>query len=195
MTQARSLARHQSLGIHLRADLLSIAANCDNSVTVESDLATLDTLTQQHAEPLRNFELLIFAARVALTDDRYKPLLTMSRQPGYMRRWLRLGPDLATAALTLHHAAAIGATGTHDTKGIDKEGTAGFYRLLCTTFPAKARGSMCHQIALMRGDGAMAEKRAVAKQALAAFVQTRCGLLARPNALMTRTARPARDGS
>ncbi|MBW2457155.1 MAG: hypothetical protein JRI68_21755 [Deltaproteobacteria bacterium] len=163
---ARGLAQKAELGVHLRADLLSMAANCESGAELEADLKALDDLTRRHALPTRNFEVLIFATKLALTSDRWAPLAAMSRRPGFIKSWLRLGPDLATAALLIHHAAAAGAG-----EPLDKAQSLPFYRLLCTTFPTKQRGAMCNAVTLLRGGGGMGGKKRAAKDALAEFVK------------------------
>jgi hypothetical protein len=162
--QARSLAQRKELGLYLRADLLGVAANCSPPGDVAGDLAGLDELTERLADPTRNFSVLIFASRLAVADS-WRPLLEMSRRQGFVRRWQRLNPDLATAALLLHHAAAIGAG-----EDLDLKRTLPYYRLLCTTFPSKERGAFCNAITLLRGKAPAADKRGVAKEAVKRFV-------------------------
>ncbi|HZO12769.1 MAG TPA: hypothetical protein VFB62_05915, partial [Polyangiaceae bacterium] len=154
------------VGVHLRADLLSLASNCDPGPKLEADLVLLDELTQQHAVPARNFEVLVFAARIAVLNDRFEPLAAITRSRGFVKRWLELGPDVATAALLVQHAASIGLG-----KPIDVKTTLPYYRVLCESFPAKGRSSMCNRLALLRGEGAVTDKRRAAKEALSEFVQ------------------------
>ncbi len=159
----RTLAGRSDLGVHMRASLFSIMLNCGGDETRDEDIATLDMLTQQHALPNRSFELLVYAAKLALAH-RYGPLRTITQRKGFVRRWQRLGPQLATTALLLQHAAAIGSD-----QPIDEAGTLPFYRLLCTTFPTRERSPTCDAIAMMRSGGAADTKRA-AKKALETFV-------------------------
>lgn len=172
---ARKLAAQKTLGMHLRADLLSIATNCAPATEVEADLLALDAVTQQHALPTRNFEALLFATRLALKDNVWAPLAKMSGREHFIRRYNALGPDFGTAALLVHHAAAIGAGNT-----IDMTATLPFYRLLCTTFPPKERSAMCHAISVMRGGGTAADKKRTAARALADFLQRGARAMARP---------------
>jgi tetratricopeptide (TPR) repeat protein len=166
VTLSRKLGAHVELGIHLRADLLSIATNCAPSEEVEADLLALDVLTQKHALPTRNFQALLFATRLALKDNVWQPLAKMSGREGFIQQYNALGPDFGTAALLVHHAAAVGAGNT-----IDKRATLPFYRLLCTTFPPKERSAMCHAVSSIRGSGAAADKKRTAAKALADFLQ------------------------
>jgi hypothetical protein len=173
---ARELARDETLGAHLRADLLSVAANCDSaSPALLDDLKALDALTQRHALPLRNLELVIFATSIALTDDRWEPLYQLASAPDFVKRWQRIGPDLGTAALLVAHAAAVG-------RGVpvDRDGSAPYYRLLCTTFAEKKRGTMCSAIALLR-DESQSEHKEIAKKALREFAEQAIAAL-RPDA-------------
>jgi hypothetical protein len=163
---ARSLAHKRELGLHLRADLVSMAANCDPTDKLDADLALLDELTQRHALAHRNLEVVAFATRFALGEGRYGPLDAISNKPGFVARWLELGPDLGTAALVIHHAASIG-----NKRRVDLEATAPHYRLLCTTLPSTARGPMCSAIALMRGNAPDSDKQRTARAALQAFLE------------------------
>jgi hypothetical protein len=89
----------------------------------------------------------------------------MTRGEGFIDRWQALNPELATAALLLHHAAAI-ALG----EPLDDVGTLPFYRLLCTTFPSAQRGPICNAVSLLRGGGPDDDKKRVAREAVAKFV-------------------------
>jgi hypothetical protein len=166
LNHARSLARQTELGVHLRADLLSLAANCDPSADITGDLTLLDEITQEHAVPARNFEVLVFAARLAVAEDRYKPLQAIARNKSFVKRWLEVGPDVATAALLVQHAAALGSG-----EKLDLQGTLPYYRMLCTSFPAKGRSTMCNALALLRGEGEVNDKKRAARDALSEFVQ------------------------
>lgn len=164
--QARELAKKKSLGLHLRADVLSVAANCARATpAVDKDLLALDELTQQHANPTRNFELMIFAARLALAGGRYEPLYRLTHQPGFLRRYQRLGPDLTAAALLLFHASAAGAG-----KPSQADETAASRRLVCSTFAEPRRATMCNVIGQLT-DEKTANPPAVAKDALQRFVE------------------------
>jgi len=169
VAQARDLATHRELGVHLRADLLTISANCKAGAgggDIAGELSALDDLTQRHALPSRNFEVLLFATRHALVSKDYQPLYAMSQKPRFIQRWHELGPDLAAAALLIHHASAIGSD-----EALDKEGTLPFYRLVCLTFPVERLGATCNTISLLRGGGPSADKKTAAADALASFVQ------------------------
>ncbi len=163
---ARKLANHEELGKHLRADLLTIATNCAAPDDVTEDLLALDELTQRHATITRNFETLLFATRLALKHNVWQPLAQMSARRGFIQRFNELGPDFGTAALLVHHAAAVGVGDSRD-----REATLPFYRLLCTTFPPKERSAMCHAISVLVGPGAAADKKRTAAKALASFLQ------------------------
>lgn len=164
--QARDLSKKESLGLHLRADVLSVAANCALATpAVDKDLLALDELTQQHANPTRNFELMIFAARIALAGGRYDPLYLLTHQPGFIQRYQRLGPDLTAAALLLFHASAAGAG-----KPMKGDDTAAARRLVCATFAEPRRATMCNVIAQLT-DEKTANPQAVAKDALQRFVE------------------------
>ena len=166
VAHARALAARSEIGVHLRADLLSIAVNCSSGQESADDLVALDDLTEQLAVPSRSFEVLLFATQLAVGADRYEALSALSGKPGFVKRWLGLSPELGTAALLLHHAAAAGAG-----KEVDREATLPFYRLLCTTFSAKERGPSCNAITLLRGSAPASEKARLAKEALSAFVK------------------------
>ena len=172
IAHARALAQRTELGAHLRGDVLSVAVTCSDPKKVLADIKLLDQLTAKHPLPVRNFELLVFAARVAKQAGNFAPLLAMTSRPDYLPRWQRLGPDMATIALLLHHAAATLAT-----KAVDKTATLSFYRLLCTTFPAKKRGALCNTIGLLRAASATTDLKQVASQALAQFIGTGAAIL------------------
>ena len=113
-----------------------------------------------------SFEVLLFATRHALVSKDYQPLYAMSQKPRFIQRWHELGPDLAAAALLIHHASAIGSD-----EALDKDGTLPFYRLVCLTFPVERLGATCNTISLLRGGGPSADKKTAAADALASFVQ------------------------
>jgi len=165
---ARALAKDTELGLHLQADLLSLAANCSSGRIDEqltADVLALDTLTQQLPMPLRNLKLTLFATRLALTQDHWQPLLELSRRADFVGRWLRFGPELATGALLIHHAAHV--MSGHP---VDGAATLPSYRLLCTTFPPADRGPTCHAIGVLRSGAPAAEKKRAAKDALATLM-------------------------
>ncbi len=166
VTLARKLAARTELGTHLRADLHGVATNCSPPDEVDADLLALDALTEGHALPTRNFEVLLFATRLALKHNRWEALASITARPGFIQRHNALGPELGTAALLVEHAAAIGAG-----KPLALDKSLPFYRLLCTTFPPKERSSMCHAITLMRSEGSAADKKRVAATTLAEFLQ------------------------
>jgi hypothetical protein len=103
---------------------------------------------------------MFFAARLALQAGRWEPLVTIVGASDFVERWRRLGPELGTRALLLHHAALAGAG-----KPLDPTATLPHYRLLCTTFPVNERGPHCNAIALLRGADAT-DKRRVSTEAL-----------------------------
>lgn len=162
---ARRLAPRDELGIHLRADLWSVATNCGQPEAIEADLLALDELTQKHALPTRNFEVLLFATRLALKHNHFGPLAAIAKRARFIQRHHALGPDFGTAALLVDHAAAVGVG-----DAVDIQRTLPFYRLLCTTFPPKERSAMCHAISLLRGSGSSADKKRAAAKALADFL-------------------------
>lgn len=164
---ARALARNEALGIHLRADLLSIAANCGvGDDKLAGDLELLDQLTAGHADPRRNLEVVLFAARIAVVADKWEALRRISERANFVQRWQRMTPELGTSALLLHHAAQIGSGAV-----LDPEPTLPYYRLLCTTYPQKQRAPLCNTITLLRGAGTTDEKRRAAKEAIQALLQ------------------------
>ncbi len=171
VAHAQSLARQTQLGEHLRGDVLSVAVTCSDPKKVLGDITTLDQLTAKHPLPVRNFELLVFAARIAKKGN-YGPLLAMTSRPDFLPRWQQLGPDMATIALLLHHATTILAG-----KPVDKQGTLSFYRLLCTTFPAKKRSVVCNSIGLLRGASATTDLKQAATEALTQFIGTGVAIL------------------
>lgn len=164
VSAARELSTATELGPHLRADLLSLAANCSGGRIDQQlidDLLALDRLTRQLPVPLRNLQLTIFVAQLALSQDEWKPLVALVDEPGFVRRWLRFGPELATGALLLHHAAQVMAG-----KPIDAAVTQPAYRLLCATFPPADRGPTCHAIGVLRSPTPPADKKQAAREAL-----------------------------
>lgn len=163
---ARVLSAREELGVHLRSDLLSVATNCSAPSDLADDLAALDALTRRHADPTRGFEVLLFAARLAAGQGIWRPLFSMTRQEGFIDRWQALSPELATAALLLHHAAAIALD-----EPLDADGTLPYYRLICTTYPSAQRGPICNAVALLRGGGPNADKKRMAEEAVSQFVQ------------------------
>jgi len=168
---ARQLARDPSLGSHLRADLLSVAANCAASVVDDElidDLLLLDRLTRRQAVATRNLELLLFATGLGMQADRWRPLVELGKQPDFVARWLGFGPELATTALLIHHAALLLAD-----QPLDPAPTQPYYRLLCTTFPPAERGALCNTIGLLRSSTDAAGKKRAAKDALAALLKQR----------------------
>lgn len=162
---ARVLSKRHDLGVHLRTDLLSVATNCSAPSDLADDLAALDALTRRHADPSRGFEVLLFAARLAAEKDIWRPLYSMTRREGFIDRWQALNPELATAALLLHHAAAISLG-----EPLGAEDTLPYYRLICTTFPSPRRGPICNAVALLRGGGPADDKKRVAKETVTQFV-------------------------
>jgi hypothetical protein len=158
---ARELGAREELGVHLRADLVGVTVNCGAPDAIDADIALLDELTQAHASPLRNLEVLLFACRVAVNHDRWQPLAAITTRPRFLARHQELGADVAIAALLVHHAAAAGAG-----KPIDLAATRPFHDLLCTTFPPRERAATCKALAALRGDGTAADKKKIAKAAL-----------------------------
>ena len=162
---ARVLSKREDLGVYLRTDLLSVATNCSAPTDLADDLAALDALTRRHADPTRGFEVLLFAARLAAEKEIWRPLFSMTRREGFIDRWQALNPELATAALLLHHAAAISLG-----EPLRADETLPYYRLICTTFPSPRRGPICNAVALLRGGGPDADKKRVAKETVTRFV-------------------------
>jgi hypothetical protein len=161
--RARSWAAEEALGVHVRADLLAAAVNCEGA---EHDVADLGRLLARHARPERAFELLVYAARLAIEQDRPGALGALTAHEGFFERWAALGPELASAALVLEHAAPILAG-----RRIDLGATLPHFRLLCATLPAPERGSRCNTVSILRGDAAISDKKRAARQALADFVR------------------------
>ncbi|MEM9873809.1 MAG: hypothetical protein AAF928_02870, partial [Myxococcota bacterium] len=163
---ARALSRREGLGVHLRADVLSVAANCSATTpSVDDDLLALDDLTRRHAQPARNFEVLLFAARVALLANRFDPLYALTHRPGFIRRFQRFGPDLGAAALLLFHASAAGAG-----KPMTPEATAETRRLVCVTYAEPRRAQLCNTIAQLTEADAT-NLPALAQDALRRFIE------------------------
>jgi hypothetical protein len=161
---ARALGRDATLGDHQRSDVLAVAIGCGSATPdarSDADLVTMEELSRRHADATRNFETMLFAARLALDHGRWEPLVTIVGARDFVERWRRLGPELGTRALLVHHAAHAGAG-----KPLDATATLPFYRLLCTTFPVNERGPHCNAIALLRGTDAGADRKRVATEAL-----------------------------
>ncbi|MCC6522432.1 MAG: hypothetical protein IT373_07210 [Polyangiaceae bacterium] len=163
VAEARALADRAELGTALRADLVTVAANCagpEASPALEADLATLDELTKALATPDRNLSIVTFAARSALTGQPAL-LAALARKPDFVSRWLATSPELATAALLMHHAGYTLAD-----QSFDALETLPYYRLLCTTYPPADRGPLCGSIAILRGGGSADERKRSARAAL-----------------------------
>ncbi|MBI4957082.1 MAG: hypothetical protein HY908_34020, partial [Myxococcales bacterium] len=163
VAEARALADRAELGTALRADLVTVAANCagpEGGPGLEADLATLDELTKALATPDRNLSIVTFAARSALTG---KPALlaALAHKPDFVSRWLATSPELATAALLMHHAGHTLAD-----QSFDALETLPYYRLLCTTYPPADRGPLCGSIAILRGGGSADDRKRSARAAL-----------------------------
>lgn len=167
---ARDLGREPSLGNALRVDLLSVALNCSTAKLDEAflkDVATLDRETRKLANPFRAFRLLLFLADLSLREDRLDVLSTATADVGFLERWMAIDPTMATAAMAMHHAAAVSTADRPDL-----EPSAASYRLLCETFPPVERASMCKMIGQMRDPKNSAElKTKVGRQVLQDLVQ------------------------
>jgi hypothetical protein len=164
LDQARVLGGDVALGPGLRADLQSIVLNCSSSqidAPFVQALTLLDDLTQRQPVPVRNLQVVLFAVRLGLTLDRWEPIAALARTPNFVQRWLPFGPELATAALLIQHAAVVSVGET-----VDAVATLPLYRLLCTTFPPADRGTSCNALAVLRSGGASSDRKRAAREAL-----------------------------
>ena len=168
LDQARALASDVALGPGLRADLESIVLNCSTGqidAQFVQALMLLDDLTQRQPVPVRSLQVALFAARLGLELDRWEPLAALAKKPDFVRRWLPFGPELATAALLIQHAAVVGVG-----ESVDVVGTLPLYRLLCTTFPPADRGASCNALAVLRGAATSSDRKRAAREALSTLL-------------------------
>lgn len=149
---ARSLSREDALGLYLRADMASVAVTCakvaagfsSSSRAYIEDLAMLDELTARHTLPLRNFELLVFAADLARSGDP-GALYAMTHRGDFLDRWRRMSPDMGALAL-LAQSAAEALTGRTE----DALASLPTYTILCTTHASPELQQPCSVIAMLR---------------------------------------------
>ncbi len=164
VAHARALGGSAQLGLHLRADALSVALNCGGDGELAATLSKLDRLTVQFVDLGRNFQVLLFAARVATQTGNFDPLGKLTRTDGFLARYTARGPAIATTALLLHEAAR-----PHTQPVPSWSDDA--YRLLCGTVPTKERGPSCQAIALLRGEDRPDARRRLARRALSDGLQ------------------------
>ncbi|MBM4374684.1 MAG: hypothetical protein FJ095_06340 [Deltaproteobacteria bacterium] len=141
---ARALGREASLGVYLRADVLSAAVVCGRDDAVAADLVLLDDLTSRHPVPLRSFEVLAAALEGARAGSP-GALLAITSRTDFLARWRRVSPDLGALALLAKTAAERLAP-----ERPSDDTTAASYALLCSSFPAAARTSLCNTVSLLR---------------------------------------------
>ncbi|MCA9621865.1 MAG: hypothetical protein KC731_22730 [Myxococcales bacterium] len=141
---ARELAALRPLGIHLRADLHGIAANCSPPEEAADDVVALSQLVARHADPTRSYEALLFAATLAARHDQWQALRRIVSARGYLASWLELDATLAARALLVEHAVAAATDAAPSTTAAD------YNRLLCTTPDAGPRAAACRDIARLR---------------------------------------------
>ncbi|MBI4701572.1 MAG: hypothetical protein HY744_10490, partial [Deltaproteobacteria bacterium] len=173
----RTLSRESALEEGLRADLLSVVANCSGDVLDDAlgeDLLRLEQATRALALPQRNVAAVLFTTQMALRSDRWDALRRMTREPGFVERWLRLGPELGAGALLLHHAATLLAG-----EALDGKPTLPQYQLLCTTFPSPDRGPACSALGLLRSGAPVSDKKRAARAAVQSLL-AQAGTPAKP---------------
>lgn len=162
---SRALGRSAALSPASRADMLSVAVNCagvDAGAGIEADLAALDAETRKLAAPMRNLEVMLFAAGIALRVDKPEILLALVRAPGFVDRSLRAGANAAAAALVLHHAAFALAG-----EALDPAPTEGAVSLVCSAFPSEDRRAECDAILALRDPKTKdAARKTLAKDAI-----------------------------
>lgn len=168
---ARALAREASLGVHLRADVLSAAVNCARDSGIDDDVVLLDELTSRHSLPARNFEVLLHAALRA-RDGRPRALVAITHLPGFVERWRRVSPDLGVLAL-LGQVAAERLSGAvaRDPK------SAPTYEHLCAEVPSPGRTRLCETIEHL---GRAADDPTAPTRALELFIEASRSVLAPP---------------
>ena len=149
----------------LRADVLGAAVNCGRGAISAELLADLDgfaTEITRLGDPVRELELALFTADLALSSDDARPIAIVARRDGFIARSRESGPVLLGIALVLDHVASALA---HDPIRIAETRTD--YELLCGTNPRDDRAELCGIVASLRSDTGAAEERAkTAKAAL-----------------------------
>ncbi|MRG90464.1 hypothetical protein [Polyangium spumosum] len=163
---ARSIGRSKLLGPSLRADVLSVAVNCAtlDDAALE-DLAAIDADTTSLAD--RNLALLVFAAELGLTRNRWDVLAKLAKSPTFVSRWLDTTPEASLLALVLAHAAAI----LVKDPSLAAEPASRSYDLFCVTLPP-ADEAACEAVRAMRQPETDPEARAkLAREAVSAALQ------------------------
>jgi hypothetical protein len=168
---ARALSRDESLGMYLRADAVSVALTCSKVTADAADLELLDALTERQALPLRNFEVLLFAAELAKAGHP-EALYAVTHRDGVIARWQRISPDVAGLVL-LAQAVAEQLTGNAPSK-LASQPT---YDVLCTAHPSAERAPVCNLLGVLRSDDP-ATARAAAPEALQRFIDTARSVIA-----------------
>jgi hypothetical protein len=163
---ARALGRSPLLGPALRADLLSEAVNCTaatDAPELGADVADLDAETERLPDPARNLTLVMSLADRASRTGRWEMLGKVVARPDFVARWMGVHPAAAAAALLLDHAVTL-LRG----QAVDPAPTKGTYQLLCETFPAPDRASICADLALLRVPpaGPLPERQQAAREAV-----------------------------
>ncbi len=145
---ARKLGREPSLGAQARADLLSVAVNCNATAldaAVVDDLATLDDELATLPDASRSFGLLVSTAQLAVESDRYDVLTRLVDKPGFISRWSRTTPTGGTVALVVDHASRLLTS-----RSIDSSRSEDAFALFCRTYPAGPRAKTCTWLDTLR---------------------------------------------
>jgi hypothetical protein len=170
VSEARSLGRAPSLGPALRADLLSVAVNCEAALggpDMDADVLALDEETRRLPDPARNLKLVLWLADKAARTNRWDTLGKLVERPDFVGRWMSVHPQAAVAALLVDHATAA-ARG----QPVAVEKTRGTYQLHCESFPSAERQELCAAIAALRAppQGPAEERQRMAREAVKKLV-------------------------
>ena len=179
VAHARSLGADPSLGKHLRASLWSVAVRCAPPEKVGPDLLVLSQLTSQLADPLRHFEVLVYAAKLALRGHP-RPLSLLVKQAGFVAAWQRRSAALGALALVLRQAGlTLVERGASKTRRNTRDPA---YAQLCRSDAQHGLQSVCSSISFLMSKASLAERKAAAKESLLRFVGTGSQLLRPPPA-------------
>jgi hypothetical protein len=148
-----------------RADLLGAAVNCERGAISAELLADLDGFAGEVSrlgDPVRELELALFTADLALSSDDPRPIALVAKRDGFIAKARESGPVLLGIALVLDHSASALA---HD--AIRLADTQSDFDLLCGASPREDRAQLCGILTTLRGATGSAEDRAkIAKASL-----------------------------
>ncbi|MBK9263364.1 MAG: hypothetical protein IPM54_26615 [Polyangiaceae bacterium] len=166
VTAARTVGRSPAVGRSLRADVLSVAINCSllDDATL-ADIALVDTETSMQADRGRNLTLLLFAAELGVTRQRWDVLGRLAKNPTFVSRWLDTNPKAALFAVVLAQAASILAK-----EPSAAEAASSAFDLFCVKLP-KTDAAACEAVEAMRRSIGTADAERVAKDSVAAAMQ------------------------